>query len=97
MNRVSDEKLDELERQSLKPYRSMILPTMQVRQIIAELRELRDAVCVLQMKVEGGRAIIDAVETAARVDADTRLSAIQIERPDGPPFHLVDALRRGQP
>lgn len=98
-DRLTDGQLDEIERHALTPHRQVTLPTMRVRRMVEELRELRDAVCLLQMKVDGSRSIVQAVEVAARADADTKLSSILIQRPDGPPFLLVDALRaaRGEP
>lgn len=92
MTRFTDEQLDEIERDVLTPHRQITMPTMRARQMLEEIRELRDQVSLLQLTVGGSRAVINAVEVAARYDRDTKLSAIQIERPNGPPFYLVDAL-----
>jgi hypothetical protein len=94
-DRLTEAQIDEIERVVLTPHRQVTLPTMHARQMIEEIRDLRDEVCLLQMKVDGGKAIVDAIQAAARTDVDTKLSAIQIERPNGPPFHLIDALIPG--
>lgn len=91
--RFTEEQLEEIERDVLTPHRQITMPTMRARQMLKEIRELRDAVCLLQMKLDGSKAIVDAVVTAARADVDTKLSAIQIPRPNGPPFHLIEAIR----
>lgn len=90
--RLTEDQLDEIEREALKPYRQITLPTMHVRQMIEEIHALRDAVIMLEARVDGGKAIVDAVEAATRYDIDTKLSAIKIQRLDGPSFRLVDAI-----
>lgn len=91
--RLTEQQLDEIEKLALHPYRQLTLPTMHVRQMVEEIQELRNAVCVLQLKVDGSKAIVDAVVAAAARDVDTKISAITIPRPNGPSFHLIDALR----
>lgn len=94
-NRLTDAQLDELESAALAPHRQVTLPTLRVRWLVSEVRDLRDEVCLLQLKIDGSRAIVDAVTAAARESADTKLSAIQVARESGPPFALVDALVPG--
>ena len=91
-DRLTDQQLDEIEKLALHPHRQLTLPTMRVRRMVEEIRELRDTVCTLQMKIDGTKAIVDAVVTATNDDGDPKISAIMISRPDGPPFRLVDAL-----
>lgn len=91
--RLTEAQIDEIEKLALQPNRRMELPTSLVRRMLEEIRNQRDAVCMLQMKIDGGKAIVDAVVAAARADVDTKLSSIQIERPNGPPFYLVEAIR----
>ncbi|HSX22562.1 MAG TPA: hypothetical protein VLE97_07300, partial [Gaiellaceae bacterium] len=96
-DRLTETQIEEIDRASLTTHRQVTLPTMQLRQLVSELRDARDEICLLQLKVDGGKAIVEAVEAAASADVHTKLSAIQIERPNGPPFYLVDALRRAEP
>lgn len=92
--RLTEAQLDEIARNVLTTESQVTIPTKRARQMVKEIQELRDAVCVLQMKVDGSKAIVDAVVNAARTDVDTKLSAIQIPRLNGPPFYLIDAIRR---
>ena len=91
-DRLSEAEIDEIDRASLTPHRQVTLPTLRVRRMVDEIRELRDQVCLLQMKVDGSNAIVDAVVAAARDDVDTKISAIQIPRENGPPFYLIEAI-----
>lgn len=88
----TEEQLEEIAHDALTPHQQLTLPTLRVRQMLEEIRALRDDVCLLQMQVDGGKAIVEAVKDAARANADTKLSAIEIQRPHGPPFRLVDAV-----
>jgi hypothetical protein len=90
--RLTDQQLDEIEKHALQPYRQLTLPTMHVRQLVEEVRALRDQNCLLKMKIGGSRAIDTALLRAAAIDPHTKLSEIQIERPIGPPFYLIDVL-----
>ena len=96
---ITHEQLEVLEKHALTPHRQVTMPTTQLRQLIDEIYELRDQNTVLQMKVDGSKAIVDAIVTAAREDVDTRLCAIQIPRANGPSFSLIEALlsTRGEP
>lgn len=91
-DRLTEAEIDEIDRASLTPHRQITLPTLRVRRMIDEIRDLRDQVCLLQMKVDGSKAIVDAVVAAARADVNTKISAIQIPRENGPPFYLIDAI-----
>lgn len=92
IERLTEAEIDEIDRASLTPHRQVTLPTLRVRRMIDEIRDLREQVCLLQMKVDGSAAIVDAVVDAARTDVDTKISAIQIPRENGPPFYLIDAI-----
>lgn len=92
IDHLTEAEIDEIDRASLTPHRQITLPTLRVRRMIEEIRELRNHVCLLQMKVDGSKAIVDAVVDAARNDVDTKISSIQIPRENGPPFYLIDAI-----
>ncbi len=91
-DRLTEAQIDEIDRASLTPHRQITLPTIQVRSMVDEIRELRDQVCLLQMKVDGSKAVVDAVVAAARDNVDTKLSTIQIPRENGPSFYLIEAI-----
>lgn len=57
-----------------------------------ELSELLNAFALLQMRVEGRNAIVEAITKAAQVDVNRRLCDIMVDRKVGPPFRLVEAI-----
>lgn len=91
-DRLTEAEIDEIDQESRAPDHQITLPALRVRRMVDEIRDLRAQVCLLQLKVDGSSAIVDAVVDAARTDVDTKLSAIQIPRLSGPPFYLVDAI-----
>ena len=59
---------------------------------VQKVQDLENELALLRLKIDGSKAIVDAVVNAASVDVNTRLCEIKVDRKNGPAFYLIDAI-----